>query len=122
MIELTVEDVRQQTEQWILENWHPEMPVRDWWGSLAAAGFSSPTLPVEAGGLGWPRDLASALMACLAREQIMGPPGGLGLLLAAPTIAAFGTPEQVARYVPRILDGSEGWCQLFSEPQPPATG
>ena len=44
------------------------------------------------------------------------PPGGLGLLMAAPTILAQGTPEQIERHVPPMLDGSVAWCQLFSEP------
>src|SRR6185295_680149 len=44
------------------------------------------------------------------------PPGGLGLLMAAPTILTQGTPEQIARLVPPILEGQVNWCQLFSEP------
>jgi len=54
--------------------------------------------------------------SCFAKFGALRPPGGLGLLMAAPTILAQGTPEQIDRLVPPILDGSVGWCQLFSEP------
>ena len=84
---------------------------------MAAEGYSSPTLPIAAGGLAWPGDLAAAVAATFARRGVLGAPGGLGLLLAAPTIAHHGTPEQVDEYVGPILDGTAGWCQLFSEPQ-----
>ena len=43
-------------------------------------------------------------------------PGGLGLLLAAPTIATHGTQEQIDLYVRDIVTGQKAWCQLFSEP------
>ena len=36
--------------------------------------------------------------------------------LAAPTIAAHGTPEQVEELVRPIVTGQRAWCQLFSEP------
>ena len=36
--------------------------------------------------------------------------------MAAPTILTHGTPDQIDRLVPPILDGQVGWCQLFSEP------
>lgn len=42
--------------------------------------------------------------------------GGLGLLLAAPTIATHGTQEQIDTYVRDIVTGQKSWCQLFSEP------
>ncbi len=52
----------------------------------------------------------------IADHGALGAPGGLGLLLAAPTIATHGTPEQVEEYVRPIVTGQRAWCQLFSEP------
>ncbi|MDH4146314.1 MAG: acyl-CoA dehydrogenase family protein [Acidimicrobiia bacterium] len=113
----TKDEVQAEVEAWISENWTPGVTVGEWWSRLARAGYASPTLPVAAGGLGWPGDLAATALATLTKSNVLGPPGGLGLLLAAPTIATHGTPEQIAEFVPSILDGSKGWCQLFSEPQ-----
>jgi alkylation response protein AidB-like acyl-CoA dehydrogenase len=36
--------------------------------------------------------------------------------MLAPLLFAFGTEEQCARFAPRILDGTDFWCQGFSEP------
>jgi alkylation response protein AidB-like acyl-CoA dehydrogenase len=36
--------------------------------------------------------------------------------MVAPAIMMFGTPEQKARYLPRILSGEDYWCQGYSEP------
>ncbi len=110
-------EVTAEVEKWIEATWTDDITVREWWAAMADQGFAAPTLPVAAGGLGWPGDLAGAVTGALSRAGVLGPPGGLGLLLAAPTIAHHGTDEQVAAYVRPILDGTAGWCQLFSEPQ-----
>ena len=53
----------------------------------------------------------------LRRAGVKRPENGIGIGWAAPTIAMAGTPEQQARYLPKIFSGEEFWCQMFSEPE-----
>jgi len=39
-----------------------------------------------------------------------------GLSMVGPVIYTFGTPEQKARYLPKIVAHEEVWCQGYSEP------
>jgi alkylation response protein AidB-like acyl-CoA dehydrogenase len=112
----SVEEIEALTNAFIDENWDPEITVREWWDRLAKARLVNTTLPSEAGGRGWTGAQASAVARVLSSRRVVGGPGGLGMLLAAPTIGAHGTPEQIEQWLPKILDGSEAWCQLFSEP------
>ena len=47
-----------------------------------------------------------------------GAPGlsPMGLRMVGPCIMRYGTPEQKAHYLPRILSGEDYWCQGYSEP------
>ena len=110
------DDARAAVEAFCDENWDPDIEVGQWWRLLAGAGYAHPMLPVPAGGLGYGQDQAALVSLVLADRAVLGPPGGLGRMLAAPTIAIHGTPEQIEQFVPEILDGRVGWCQLFSEP------
>lgn len=40
-----------------------------------------------------------------------------GTRMVGPVLLAFGTPEQKAKYIPKILTSEEIWCQGYSEPQ-----
>lgn len=83
------------------------------------AGLAWVHYPVGLGGLGAPRSEQAAVDAELAAA---GAPGndprriGIGLGMAAPTILAYGTAEQKARFLRPLWTGEEVWCQLFSEP------
>lgn len=116
MSDITAEQVREELSNWLDENWDPDLTVHDWWIRLAADAWAHPALPEAAGGRGYGSAQMSAFNATMADAGVLGPPMGLGYMLAAPTIAMHGTQEQVDRLVAPILDGSVGWCQLFSEP------
>ncbi|MCP3856588.1 MAG: acyl-CoA dehydrogenase [Actinomycetia bacterium] len=112
----TVEEVVAEVEAWVDQSWDPEITVREWWRRMADARLTSPTLPEGVGGRGWPRSLAAAVGRTLGSKRVVSGPGGLGMLLAAPTISDHGTSEQHHQWMPGIMDGTESWCQLFSEP------
>ncbi len=116
MSELTREQVVAEATAWVEENWDPEITVAEWWQRMADARYSHPMLPENAGGRGYPRALARAVSQTMGEMNVIGPPIGLGTMLAAPTLAAHATQEQIDRFVPQILNGQSAWCQLFSEP------
>jgi alkylation response protein AidB-like acyl-CoA dehydrogenase len=101
---------------WLSDNWDPDLTVAAWWERLGLAGWAAPTWPVEWYGKGVSRDDANHIGEELVRFGAMGPPSGLGLLLAGPTIVAHGTDEQRRALLPDIVTGRKAWCQLFSEP------
>jgi alkylation response protein AidB-like acyl-CoA dehydrogenase len=101
---------------WLSENWDPELTVEQWWQLLGLAGWSAPGLPTHAYGKALSRNDSVRVQNEIADFGALGAPGGLGLLLAAPTIATHGTQEQIDLYVRDIVTGTKAWCQLFSEP------
>ena len=109
-------DAVEEVRAWLEENWDPDLTVAEWWERLGLAGWAAPGLPVNAYGKGLNRNDAVAVQNTIAEFGALGAPGGLGLLLAAPTIAAHGTQEQIDLFVRDIVTGQKAWCQLFSEP------
>lgn len=106
----------EELDAWITANWDPDLTVGEWWERLGLAGWSAPTLPEGSFGRGLSPADGLRVHQTIAARGALGPPAGLGLLLAAPTIARHGTPEQVDLYVRDIVTGQKAWCQLFSEP------
>ncbi|MDG2271804.1 MAG: acyl-CoA dehydrogenase family protein [Halioglobus sp.] len=86
-----------------------------WQEILVKKGWAVPEWPVEHGGTDW-----SATQKYIFSKECYhaGAPMliPLGLLMLAPVIMAFGTDEQKAEYLPKILNGEHYWCQGYSEP------
>jgi acyl-CoA dehydrogenase len=92
----------------------PDVCLR-WHRILFERGWVAPAWPVEYGGAGWSLVRRWLFETELARAG--APPlSPLGLRMAGPVIMRFGTPEQRARWLPRMLSGEDAWCQGYSEP------
>jgi alkylation response protein AidB-like acyl-CoA dehydrogenase len=111
------DELLSELRAWLGQNWDPDLTVADWWEQLGTAGWSAPGLPENAYGKGMARSDSVLVAREIAKFGALGAPAGLGLLLAAPTIATHGTQEQIDLYVRDIVTGQKAWCQLFSEPQ-----
>jgi alkylation response protein AidB-like acyl-CoA dehydrogenase len=109
-------DAAAEVKDWLGDNWDPDLTVGEWWERLGASGWAAPGLPSHSYGRDLPRAEVVRVQEAITDFGALGAPGGLGLLLAGPTIATHGTPEQRERYIRAIVSGQEAWCQLFSEP------
>ena len=118
---------RKETRAWLESN-VPREPLpsfdtavgfeahREWEKKLNAGGFAMVPWPVEYGGRG------SDLLEWLIFEEEYyraGAPGRVnqnGIFLLGPTIMEVGTPEQKARFLPKMASSEEVWAQGWSEP------
>jgi alkylation response protein AidB-like acyl-CoA dehydrogenase len=89
---------------------------RDFQRRMAADGLAAVHWPPEYGGRGATLTESAIFFEELGRSGAPLPANVLGVLLAGPTIMAWGTPEQKERYLAPILSADEIWCQGFSEP------
>ncbi|MDH3705632.1 MAG: acyl-CoA dehydrogenase family protein [Acidimicrobiia bacterium] len=111
-----VAGIEADARSWAESAWDPDLTVGEWWSRLLADRWSLPSLPDHAYGRGYSRAEEQAVWRGFAAVGTLGPPSGIATMMAAPTIADHGTSAQIDRYVPAILNGTEAWCQLFSEP------
>lgn len=97
------------------EHMFPEERKR-WEQRLAEGGWTCVGWPKQYGGRGLTIEQQVIFCEEYARAGAPGRMGHIGDGLAGPTIIAFGSDEQKARYLPGILSGREFWCQGYSEP------
>lgn len=89
--------------------------VVEWQRVLNAKGWATPRWPREWGGTGW-----SATQIYIFTEEYQRAcapdPLAFGVAMVGPVIIQFGTAEQKRRFLPRIANLDDWWCQGFSEP------
>jgi len=117
---------RDELRAWFSANQPADEPVGDedahyhWRADfqrrLADDGWAAVQWPVQYGGRGATLMQSAIFFEELGRSGAPLPANVLGLLLAGPTIMAWGTEEQKERYLNPILTAEEIWCQGFSEP------
>ena len=86
-----------------------------WHALLHARGWLAVTWPEAYGGTGWnavQRHIFEEECCAAGAPRIV--PFGLNML--GPVLIKFGSQAQRDLYLPRILDGTDWWCQGYSEP------
>src|SRR5947208_5610371 len=86
-----------------------------WHRILAGKGWVAPAWPKEWGGTGW-----NVVQRYIFEEELgyVGAPPlvPFGLSMCAPVLLRFGSEAQKSRFLPRIYQGEDFWCQGYSEP------
>src|SRR2546421_591181 len=90
--------------------------LKAWADKLAKAGFMCVSWPKEFGGRGLTGVEVAIMNEEFARANVPRVTRGMGEWLVGPSIIVHGTDEQKARFLPRIINGEDRYCQGFSEP------
>jgi len=128
-IEFSPEDLafRDEVRQFIEENYptylremksRGEMGKEDilaWHKVLHKKGWVAPHWPKDYGGCEWNVTQRYIWGEENARAETQ-PLLPFGLSMVGPVIYTYGSEEQKARFLPRILSGEDWWCQGYSEP------
>jgi alkylation response protein AidB-like acyl-CoA dehydrogenase len=87
-----------------------------WERHLGANGWTCVGWPEEHGGRGLSLQQQVIYHEECVRARAPGRVGHIGETLLGPTVIAYGSAEQQARFLPPIVAGTELWCQGYSEP------
>ena len=129
-----IDDFRAETRSWLEENCpagargpgpistgattitidHEDTEL--WLDRMIEKGWTAPVWPKEYGGGALETDQYMTLIQEMRRIDARAPLGGMGVSLIGPTLLEYGTDEQKARHIPRIVRGEVAWCQGYSEP------
>jgi alkylation response protein AidB-like acyl-CoA dehydrogenase len=90
--------------------------ITAWTDVLADAGYLCVAWPKEYGGRGLSGIEVAVMNEEFARAGVPRVTRGMGEWLVGPSIIVHGTDEQKAQFLPRIIDGTDRYCQGFSEP------
>jgi len=90
--------------------------LKAWQRTLYDGGWVGLAWPQAYGGRG--ATFMEQVIFNQAMARVKAPPliNVLGIIIAGPTIMVHGTEAQKRRYLPKILNAEEIWCQGFSEP------
>jgi len=89
---------------------------QEWAEKLHQAGYLCVSWPKEYGGRGLTGIEVAVMNEEFARAGVPRITRGMGEWLVGPSIIVWGTDEQKAYFLPRIIDGTDRYCQGFSEP------
>jgi len=95
--------------------WQDIDTAMNWQRILYAKGWAAPNWPEKFGGTDWTliQHYIFAQECVRAEAPALIP---MGLKMCGPMLIGYGTEEQKAQYLPRILSGEDIWCQGYSEP------
>ena len=90
--------------------------AREWSKKLSDAGYMCVSWPKEYGGRGLTGIEVAVLNEEFGKAGVPRITRGMGEWLVGPSIIVWGTEEQKKKFLPRIIDGTDRYCQGFSEP------
>ena len=116
-IDNEVEELCNMLDEWEIQHYHKDLP-EPVWQFLKDKGFFSLIIPEKFGGRDFSPYAQSRVMSKIASRSITAAvtamvPNSLG---PGELLMKYGTDEQKANYLPRILSGDDVWCQGYSEP------